>query len=1838
MVRGIWRRWCGSIRRHRFQAVRRNRDQRYHFIADVLEQRTLLSTITVTTSLEHQDGEVSLREAIATANGSPGFDSITFSAALSGQTIHLTAGQLTISETVEIDGLGAKNTIVDADANSRVFNVTAGAGDVTFAGLSIMGGKTVADNERGAGIRFLSTGTLKVIDSVISDNTTGGFESFGGGIYTNTGAMVLVGSLISGNTTTGNRCDGAGIFSTNGPVSLTNSTVSGNTTSGYHADGAAIYTVGSAATVTLTNSTVTGNADVGNEEGGSGGIAVVRAPVSIKNSIVTGNFNDDGSERDIWISGYANPATFTASHSIIGVKSNVDGVPLPPAPLGSPDANGNLIGTQANPIDALLGPLADNGGLTMTHLLFAGSPAIDAGDNALALAPNGSPLTTDQRGAGFPRIDHGTVDRGSFEGHFPDYPELLSNATLVVTTADDELEADLSDPDDLSLREAIAIANGTFGPDTITFSAALADVPIDLTLGQLTITDDLTVIGLGSNHTTVDAQNSSRVFDVPQSGVDLALEGVTVTGGKTTGDLEGGGGIRMRWAGTLRIKDSAVSGNTTGGLVSRGGGIFAYGGATVVTNSLISGNTTTGSGGDGAGIFSQNSAVSLTNSTLSGNTTSGYHGDGAAIYTIGGKGSVTLTSSTVAGNSAIGTQDGGSGGIAVVRAAVTLVDSIVSGNFNRDGSERDAWISYYADPLTFTVSHSLVGVKTGNPLAPAPVGSPDANGNLVGTQANPIDALLGPLADNGGLTQTMALLQGSPAIDAGGTTSLVYDQRGAPFARVVAGGLDMGAFENQLVNTTSVTTIPATEGLPIPTDSVLATFISAKASATAADFLVQVGWGTSDVSSVGFVVPNGSFEQPALPAQAFQYNVSLAEQGGTGWTFTGSSGITSHSGLFGMARPPLGQQAGFLQSTLPAGSQGVMSQSLTVSAAQAGITTLSFYTEGRPFYGVNPFQVKLDGTLLKFGGSSTVIPPSGDIFTNFTSNAFDLTAGSHTLTFEADPSTGADLTSFLDAVRFDPFYRVVEDTTYVGPGSAWKVVGNATYGETGIYPVSVTVTEIASSSSTFTTIATSVDVSDAPLTDTTPVTTIGATAGQPILPNTVLASFIDGNPSATVADFVVQIDWGATGISPLILNGDFELPALLPGDYEYDAPLAEQGGSGWLFTGSSGVTGTAGAFTMLNPPVGQQAGILQSSFPVGSQGVMSQTLTVSAAQAGMTTLSFYVEGRITTGANPFQVKLDGVALTFGGSSTVTPTTYDTFSYFTSDTFLLAAGTHTLTFEAEVSSGPNLTSFIDAVRFNPFYQVVQDTSYVGPGSAWQVIGTVTYPAAGSYTVSVTVTDEDDLSNTFTTTNTTIGVDLPPLRQLNRQTGLAGFYYSGIQVAEVLQNGSVLTLIDGAGAQSAGTIANDTDIDAPGFGLTGVFDHDAGMITFSDSSVWIKVRQIAGQWLTPSGFPAGIRQLGTELTVHTSAGAGDTTTGHFVDATHLILNGWANPSGNLTGVLTNNGLSIEWSNGRVWSLIPDFQGDWVNSAGLPTRIEQQGATLLFVNKSGQTSLGKMIDATHVVQGANWGSVVGTIVGKTLQFANGTGWSIPSLTPGYPDLGGLWQTNNGGVDTRALQADLVLTFVNRFGETSAGEFVSPTEVFAIDWNSHGTIVGDTIVWESSVWTQIPYVSGAYINQNNKETGINQLERSLTFTDQFGNVTHGTLVDPTNITETDGSQRTAVIAGNLITWSNGPVWTLLPSLSGNWTVAGPLTPTYVEQAGLSVLFITGSGTALTGNFVSPTAAQVQQTGIPNPPTVNVGIPNDQTLDFPAGVEWTKFPPTLLDDVFADRNFWPFL
>jgi hypothetical protein len=454
--------------------------------------------------------------------------------------------------------------------------------------------------------------------------------------------------------------------------------------------------------------------------------------------------------------------------------------------------------------------LADNGGPTLTHAFLSGSPAVDAGDPSFA-----SPPDFDQRGSVFPRVRDGDgdsvamIDIGAFE------QQTTAVVNIVVDTLADENDGNYL-LGDVSLREAIDLANISFGPDTIMFAASLTSggpATILLTLGEVTILDSATIQGPSANLLTIDASGSdptpnpgdgSRVFNVddgnPATLIDVEIVGLTLTGGDTSAS---GGSIATTE--NLVIADSVITGNTTTSSTSGigGGGIFSAPGSVApnsltIRDSTISHNVATGyQFAQGGGIHSGGGSATITGSTISHNSATGYlsaHGGG-----IFGD-SLTVRHSTITRNGVSTSIPlfgmGGGGGLNSVGAI--LEHTIVAGNF-LVGS-----LSFLSGPDirgSAAAHFSLIGDSSGATIA-------NNGGNQIGTAAMPIDPVLGPLADNGGPTMTHALLAGSPAIDAGDPAAVAgvgtvpqFDQRGDPYTRVFdgngAGGarIDIGAFE-----------------------------------------------------------------------------------------------------------------------------------------------------------------------------------------------------------------------------------------------------------------------------------------------------------------------------------------------------------------------------------------------------------------------------------------------------------------------------------------------------------------------------------------------------------------------------------------------------------------------------------------------------------------------------------------------------------------------------------------------------------------------------------------------------------------------------------------------------------------------------------------------------------------------------------------------------------------------------------------------------------------------------------------------------------------------------------
>ena len=268
------------------------------------------------------------------------------------------------------------------------------------------------DAGSGGGI-YIYQGTMTLTDTTVSNNHTGnantssfsGTAGSGGGIFNNA-TLTVINSLISGNTTgdsaSGSNSTGGGISNT-GALTLLNTTVSGNSTGAGASMGGGVFSFTNA---TLINCTITKNVSL---NGFGNGVTGNNGNYFIGNTIIAGN-GPSGNGPDLKNVLFTTPTYNSFGHNLIGNAEDISAF----------NASGDQTGSTASPLDPHLGPLANNGGPTMTHALLTNSTALDAGDNSLAEDRTDNPLVTDQRGAqriaDSPDADSiATVDIGAFE-------------------------------------------------------------------------------------------------------------------------------------------------------------------------------------------------------------------------------------------------------------------------------------------------------------------------------------------------------------------------------------------------------------------------------------------------------------------------------------------------------------------------------------------------------------------------------------------------------------------------------------------------------------------------------------------------------------------------------------------------------------------------------------------------------------------------------------------------------------------------------------------------------------------------------------------------------------------------------------------------------------------------------------------------------------------------------------------------------------------------------------------------------------------------------------------------------------------------------------------------------------------------------------------------------------------------------------------------------------------------------------------------------------------------------------------------------------------------------
>jgi hypothetical protein len=368
----------------------------------LLDQVKLNCPSDVTVMNAADSGAGSLRKALGTmcVGGT-----VTFSDALANQTITLLSGPLTLGKNVTIDASATPGLTISGNNSDRVFIVNAGT-TATVKHLTVTNGYGF---QLAGGI--LNNGSLTLDHVTLTGNTmatdAGDFWQGGGGIYNGSGATFnLIDSSVTNNQA---RWSGGGVYSFfNTTTTIVRSTISGNVSGDV---GGAIRSLGN---MTITNSTISGNTSTGWH---GGAIFQTDGDVSITNSTIANNIGPDWAPSALFIGQFGGGfvPTLTLTNSIItgnhwyacerfasGTAANVvsGGNNVVQDGSCSPVASDVIV------LDALISPLADNGGPTLTHALLPGSPAIDTANDAACPA-------TDQRGITRPQGTH--CDVGAYE-------------------------------------------------------------------------------------------------------------------------------------------------------------------------------------------------------------------------------------------------------------------------------------------------------------------------------------------------------------------------------------------------------------------------------------------------------------------------------------------------------------------------------------------------------------------------------------------------------------------------------------------------------------------------------------------------------------------------------------------------------------------------------------------------------------------------------------------------------------------------------------------------------------------------------------------------------------------------------------------------------------------------------------------------------------------------------------------------------------------------------------------------------------------------------------------------------------------------------------------------------------------------------------------------------------------------------------------------------------------------------------------------------------------------------------------------------------------------------
>ncbi|HYV14123.1 MAG TPA: choice-of-anchor Q domain-containing protein [Pyrinomonadaceae bacterium] len=624
---------------------------------------------------------------------------------------------------------------------------------------------------------------------------------------------------------------------------------------------------------------------------------------------------------------------------------------------------------------------------------------------------------------------------------------IIVNSTLDVADGTDGL---------CTLREAITAANtdtasgATAGEcvagsnsdsDTITLTGVAGTITLLSALPN--ITADVSINGPGASQLTISGNNNFRVFSLTLSSGLVSFSGLTITNGRISNDV--GGGIYNQSSANVNVTDTTISNGFAvlgGGIANSSTGTFTITNSTLINNSASTGggcynglgtlnvinstlNNNSASNGNGGGIIT-GSTLNIINSTLHGNFAGGR---GGAIYHNSFDAQISISQSTIVQN----TSALGGGGVGNNNGGpIRIINTIVAHNVSNSGPD-------LLGPFV-TLGHNLLTNFTGS--SGFTLGTNNANGDLVGASFAPLSPLLGPLQNNGGPTQTIALLPGSPAINAGDncvmsaggclTTPLTTDQRG--ISRQVNQTVDMGAFESRAFTISVVSGTPQSKAVNTLFAPLVVTVNSASGDPVAGGLVLfkSPAFGPSAVFATG---TNGIDASIAPNGQTSTSPTANGIAGGP-YEVTATISGTAISASFNLTNT----QAATTTTVTSSANPSDLTQSVTFTATVTSTGTPTGFV-----------QFKIDGT--NFG---SLVPLSGGVATISTAA---LTAGAYSVS--ADYSGDSNFTpssgtlSSPQIVRLPPALSINDISFAEGDAGTKFVFFTVTSTSSSNLPISV---------------------------------------------------------------------------------------------------------------------------------------------------------------------------------------------------------------------------------------------------------------------------------------------------------------------------------------------------------------------------------------------------------------------------------------------------------------------------------------------------------------------------------------------------------------------------------------------------------------------------------------------------------------------------------------------------------------------------------------------------------------------------------------------------------------